>query len=76
MIPVSNPDGPKPAVRRARTKSRRNRCTGAHNWIVSYGTLRLTYSSHEAAFTAAVALRLFGLISPVGLVGMHREIDE
>lgn len=76
MIPVSNPDGPKPVVRRARTKSKRNARLGVHNWVVSFGTLRLTYSSHAAALATAAALRLFGLISPVGLVGMHRELES
>lgn len=64
---------PKPRVRRARTSP--NAAQGKRNWVLSFGTLRLTYSSHPAAYAAATVLAMFGLISPVGLVGMHRELE-
>ncbi|AEL19705.1 hypothetical protein SEA_ALLEYCAT_58 [Mycobacterium phage AlleyCat] len=63
----------KPRVRRARTKPNG---AGRHNWVVEYGALRLTYSSHAAAIACALCLRLWGMITPLGLVGMHREVEQ
>ncbi|AXQ53078.1 hypothetical protein SEA_RANDO14_58 [Mycobacterium phage Rando14] len=58
-------------LRRAKLEGRRVR----RNWVVAYGALRLTYSSHEAALACALCMRLWGMITPLGLVGMHREVD-
>ncbi|AON96711.1 hypothetical protein SEA_PAOLA_56 [Mycobacterium phage Paola] len=63
----------KPRVRRARTKAKRSATV---NWIVEYGTLRLAYSSHAAAIACASCLRLWGMVTPLGLVGMHREVES
>lgn len=72
----------KPKVRQANTSTRsaawRARIVGGEprrNWVVEYGALRLTYSSRVDALNSAVALRLWGMILPLGLVGMHREVE-
>lgn len=81
------PDDPsralgKPKVRRAhtltRSAARRARLDGRtvqHNWVVEFGALRLTYSSRSTAFDGAMMLSMWRMISPVGLVGMHREVE-
>ncbi|AXQ63228.1 membrane protein [Mycobacterium phage Collard] len=71
--PYQVPPPGKPRVRRARTKAKR---AARLNWIVEYGTLRLTYSSHAAAIACAVCLRMWGMITPLGLVGMDRAVDR
>lgn len=73
----------KPLVRQANTSTRsaawRARVDGGEprrNWVVEYGALRLTYSTRVDALNSAIALRLWGMILPLGLVGMHREVDQ
>ncbi len=82
-LPTMDAAPPKPKVSRARTMTRTARWKAKvaegqprHNWIVQYGTLRITYSSHAAAMDAALLLRMWGLITPYGLVGMQREQGE
>ncbi|AIM50393.1 hypothetical protein PBI_OMNICRON_60 [Mycobacterium phage Omnicron] len=74
---------PKPRIRQASSlakgewgRAAREGRPPRRNWTVEYGALRLAYSTRIDALNAGVALRLWGMILPLGLVGMHREVES